>query len=274
MFEISEQFCIPNIWVVGHPDRCNRESAGVSGRGAERILRVIEWLAGRSSLSSLTEIARALDIPKSSAFDLLGTLVAQGYAARDEGGLYSLVRLPGEPSINSKRWGTIVRLADEPLRKAVEETGESGFVAVLGEGPIVLYLNKILPEREIRYDRDTTIVRRPHQVSSGLVMLASFDAETLEAYTKAEALKGRLESDPATLYRRVAEVQEAGYAANPRGVVEGAAGVSAPIFGEDSRIIAAINLAGPAGRMASQIDRVIAATCACASAVSDRLSFH
>ena len=51
----------------------------MSGRGAERILATIEWLADAARPVAFAEVVRALDLPKSSALALLRTLVAAGY---------------------------------------------------------------------------------------------------------------------------------------------------------------------------------------------------
>ncbi len=67
----------------------------MSGRGAERILDLIEWLASRSEAVSLAEVVQALALPKSSTLLLLRTLVEARYVTRQTDGRYLLIRLPG-----------------------------------------------------------------------------------------------------------------------------------------------------------------------------------
>ena len=51
----------------------------MSGRGADRILELVEWLARQERARSLVDVVDALSLPKSSALMLLRTLVS-GYS--------------------------------------------------------------------------------------------------------------------------------------------------------------------------------------------------
>ncbi|WP_424972758.1 hypothetical protein [Dinoroseobacter sp. S76] len=44
----------------------------------------------------------------------------------------------------------------------------------------ILYFNKVLPNREIRYDIDTSVPRQAHQGSSGFVLLNTLIEEVIE----------------------------------------------------------------------------------------------
>lgn len=154
----------------------------------------------------------------------------------------------------------------------VNEIHESGFIAVLEDDLSVRYLLKLLPAREIRYERDVSIPRRAHQVSAGIVLLGSLKTEELYAYAKEEHRFSRLKGTPEELVERVRRAREAGVFVNPIGVFEGAAGISSPIFDKEGHIVAALNVAGPTERMRSQFDRiqesVIKASIAVSSAIS------
>ncbi|MCR4265394.1 IclR family transcriptional regulator [Nitratireductor sp. ZSWI3] len=233
----------------------------MSGRGAERILLLVEWLAGRRAPVTFSDVVAALDLPKSSALGLLRTLVDLGYVRRESDGRYRLLRLPGEPTDDSGAWGTLARLTEGVLREAVREAGESGFIAVLDEQTRVRYISKILPDREIRYDRDITVARKAYQVTSGLVLLTGFGAAELRSYAEAAAGEAGVPDLAASIIEKVEAARAEGHAVNLRGVVEGAAGIAAPVFDADGRLRAALNIAGPADRMAGNVDRVTAITC-------------
>lgn len=225
----------------------------MSGRGAERILQVIEWMAGEPHSVSFAEVVGALSLPKSSTLDLLRLLMEAGYVERLEDGRYRLVRLPGEPTADRQAWGTLLRHANEPLLEAVAKTGESGFIAVLGEGMSVVYIAKVLPEREIRYDRDVTVARRPHQVSSGIVLLGNLDEKGVRAYAAAERAAGRYSDTDDALVWEVRNAVDTGMQVTRVGVVEGAGGMAAPIRNRDGVILAALNIAGPADRLSQAV---------------------
>jgi len=245
----------------------------VSGRGAERVLQIIEWMAEKPAPVSFSETVRTLDLPKSSTLDLLRLLVATGYIERLADGSYRLVRLPGEPTPEQRRWGTLLRHADDPLRRAVEASRESGFIAVLEADLGIKYIAKILPDREILYDRDITIARRPHQVSSGVILLGRFTEAELRAYAEAERAAGRLTEPTGDLMARVARARVEGVHVNLTGIVEGASGMASPIFGRDGRIVAAANISGPAGRVESQLGKIQPVLLACAAEISKSLGW-
>ncbi len=149
---------------------------------------------------------------------------------------------------------------------AIEETG---FIAVLTDDRQVRYLNKILPMREIRYDRDIATQRVAHYVASGLMLLSGLTDQELETYL------GRsipTEDDPDAIAERVSAGRLEGYVANLYGRVEGAAGVAAPIRDPDGRIVAVVNISGPRERIANNLDRVTEATVEAARRASEELS--
>lgn len=240
----------------------------MSGRGAERILDLLEWLSARSDGVSLTEIALALDVPKSSGLLLLRLLTERGYVERSKNGAYALVRLPGEVRSGTEAWGTLLRLSEAPLREAVEASNETGFVAVM-EDARIRYLTKRLPLREIRYDRDITHLRQAHLVASGLAILSGFDDASLDAYLDAAAPTPEARAD---ILAAVTEARATGCAVNLKGVVEGAAGVAAPIRDTDGRIVAAINLSGPRERIVAHVAELTDIAIRTAQRVSEELA--
>lgn len=244
----------------------------MSGRGAERILILVEWMASQANAIALSDAVAALDLPKSSTLALLRILVEAGYARREANGLYRLCRLPGEPDDTYRAWGTLARLTNAVLNTAVQKTEESAFLAVLGEDNRVRYISKLMPEREIRYDRDITVSRSAHQVTSGIVLLTGLTPERLAAYAESSAEEAGDPSLRNTILANVEDARAAGYAVNLRGVVEGAAGVAAPVTDSNGRLRAAFNIAGPADRMAANIDQIISVTRECAAQASAALT--
>lgn len=237
----------------------------MSGRGVERILDLIEWFAATPGPVSLAQISAALGMPKSSALQMLRTLAERGYVLRDAAGHYSLARLPGEITASGDSRGALLALAAPMIARAVEDVGESGFLAVL-ERTEIRYLNKILPRREIRYDRDMSMTRPAHKVASGVVILAHMPAEIVAAFVAA------LPEDEATDLRAAMDAaRRDGVFMNAHGVVEGAAGVAAAIFDAQGRVVGAVNLSGPQGRIAAAADHVCAAALATAQAITDEI---
>ncbi len=240
----------------------------MSGRGAERILDLLEWLSARSEGVSLTEATLALDMPKSSGLLLLRLLTERGYVERSKKGTYSLVRLPGEVRSDTEAWGTLLRLSEAPLREAVEASNETGFVAVMQDTQI-RYLTKRLPAREIRYDRDITHLRQAHQVASGLAILSGLDEASLRAYLDVAVPTHEARAE---IIATIAKARETGCAVNLKGVVEGAAGVASPIRDANGSIVAAINLSGPRERIVAHVAELTDIAIRTAQKVSEDLA--
>ena len=221
---------------------------------AVRILDLIEWLAMQSVPAALAHMCQSLDLPKSSTLLLLKVLVDGGYAERGEDGRYRLVRLPGEPSKGRPAWGSLLRIAEPFLRQAVVEAQESGFIAVLTDENRVHYLTKVLPDREIRYDRDMSNDRVAHQVASGLAILSALPEAQLERYLATLDPDKTGPDHPDQIRARLARARVDGFAINLKGRVEGASGVAAPILDAANRPVGAVNLSGPTDRIINHID--------------------
>jgi len=239
---------------------------------AVRILDLIEWLATQSAPAALAQTCQALDLPKSSTLLLLKALVDGGYAERGEDGRYRLVRLPGEPSDDRPAWGSLLRIAEPFLREAVAEAQESGFIAVLTDESRVRYLNKILPDREIRYDRDMSNDRTAHHVASGLAILSVLPEARIERYLAGLDPCETGPDHPDQIRARLAKVRADGFAINLKGRVEGASGVAAPIFDADGRPVGAINLSGPTDRVVNHVDAIAQVAKKAAGRVSRELA--
>lgn len=235
----------------------------MSGRGVERILDLIEWFASFPGAATLSEVSAALGMPKSSALQMLRTMTERGYLQRDAKGDYLLVRLPGDVTGAAGYNGALLALAAPLIAKAVEDVSESGFLAVM-EGRDIRYLNKILPDREIRYDRDMTKSRPAHKVASGIVILAASSPEVVDAY--AEELPAE---EREAMEAMIERAQRDGFFFNAQGVVEGAAGVAAPILDASGRVVGAVNISGPRERMAAAADQVCKAAKDTARAITE-----
>lgn len=245
----------------------------MSGRGAERVLELLEWFASVHTPVSLDAVTKALTLPKSSALLLLRTLVRHRYVERVSDGRYRLIRLPGEVASETNAWGTIRRVVEPFVAAAVREVEESGFVAVLKDRKVIHYLCKILPRQELPYDRDISTLRTAHHVASGIVLLAGLPSADIDTYLAAcDAVAPDSSDHPDNIRRKIHQTQTDGYFVNLHGRVEGAAGVAAPVTAADGRTVAAINIAGPRDRVASNCDRLIRATVDAARAASQEMT--
>lgn len=245
------------------PDTMNR-------RGSARVLELIEWMADQPASFALSQAVHALGWPKSSVLLLLRLLVDRGYAVKHPDNTYILERLPGEPSAENPAWGMVLRVAEPILEEAVAATMETGCIGVLTPEGQLRYLTKVLPQREIRYDRDISRTRTPHHTASGLMLLAGLAPTPLEHYLA--TIDGGPDEDPEAIRTIISEAARKGCAINLRGRIEGAAGVAAPIVAPGGRFIAALNISGPRERFQKNFDHVLETTIDAAGRASAELA--
>lgn len=102
-----------------------------STRTVERALALLAAVCEEKSLS-LTECARRVQLPPSTALRLLRTLEAAGFVGRGADGSYSagirVIQL-GAAALGRQ---SLVRLAEPGLQRIVASTGESAYVAIRG----------------------------------------------------------------------------------------------------------------------------------------------
>jgi len=242
-----------------------------SVRSAARVLKLLEWLATQTEQVSLADASAALDLPKSSVRLLLTTLVEEGYVTREGDGGYLLRRLPGERQ-DGAVWPSLVRNASPVIWELVGTLRESGFIGVL-VGSRVRYLTKILPDREVVYNRNITVERIPHQTASGLAILSALSVEEIEHYLSTsddpELRKGKAAVN--LLRATLVSARNRGVASNMRGVFDGAAGAAAPVLNKAGRPIGAINISGPLERVKENLPAIERAVAEAAQRVTDSM---
>jgi IclR family transcriptional regulator, KDG regulon repressor len=236
-------------------------------------LIVLEALAQARGPCGVSDLAASLGISKSNTHRLLNTLVATGFAST----------VDGRYAASLKMWelGTKVidgfdvrELARPAMTRLVRETAESVRLTVLDPKSLeVIYIDKIDSPQDVRTFTEIGGRAPAHCTSSGKVMLAYQDdavvrriARKLKAYTPSTIV------DPVELMRHLKKVRASGYALNQREYSPQVAGVAAPIFNAEGRVVAALSIAAPADRLpAVRLKQVTARLCDAAASVSARI---
>ena len=107
------------------------------------------------------------------------------------------------------------------------------------------------------------------------VVLAAMDAAGLEAILAQplERLTDRTDVDPASLRRRVAEIQSQGFAvARQDDIAVGLSAVGAPITDQTGRVVAALSLSGLAAHIRPREAEIVAAVVGSAGVISNMLA--
>ncbi len=221
----------------------------VSVKSAARILDVLELLALLPGGIRVNELARQLDIPKSSASSLLATLEQRGYAEATSDGFRLSERLrDGWVGGDGAR---LAQLAKPAMQRLVARTGESAFLGVAAPQGAMRYAQKVVSDHPLRYDVELGTVRPGWCTSIGHVLLAAWDDAALHEHlnrTRLVPLTPRTVTDPARIEAAIRRVRRQGFAPAADSHVLGAAGVAAPVHDARGRTIAGLAVIAPSAR--------------------------
>jgi len=240
-----------------------------------RVLRALELLAGQSEPLRLIEISRTLELPTSSAHALLQQLIKFDYA-KQVGHERRYVQGPGLALLGSRvRAGLqIVKVARPVLEDIAASTGENVYLGMRQSRGIV-YADSVEAESGVMARFPLGSMRPLHASSPGKIFLAFhvpkdqldgfLGPRPLQAYTR------HTTTDRAKLRQQLDEIRARGYAVNEQEAVEGAYGVSAPIFGTDRSLVGSITIGMPGVRYKSRKESAIKRCIAAAAEISRSL---
>jgi len=217
-------------------------------------LRILSMFTPARRVLGVAEIARGLDVHRSTASRLAASLAAHGYLVpAGEAGRYrlghALVPL-GEIAATEL---DLVTIGTAALADAVEQTGETAHLAVLDDRQVVS-IAIVDGWHTIRMHSWVGKSSPPHCSSTGKALLAGLDEAGLrELYPPGTSrLERRTPRTIRTLGALRAEldaVRWRGFAIDDEELEPGLRCVGAPVFDRLGRVVASVSLSGPADRV-------------------------
>lgn len=203
---------------------------------------------------SLSDCARAMDIPRPSAHRLLVTLVSTGMLERTTKGRYQLGMRMFEIGALAPYRRRLYDASCLALEHLVDGCGLPSHLAVL-DGTEILYMVKAH-----RVARDLTETRagsrRPaYATAMGKVMLAHAPEDALDVVLAAglPRLTRHTVTVESRLRSELADIRRLGYGCEREEVRLGCASIAVPVRGPDGDVIAALSIAGPAARIGGRL---------------------
>lgn len=217
-------------------------------RAVDRALDVLDVLRAHPRGTSLAEVARATDLPRSSAFRYLAALEARGYVARD-GGARPYRLGPAFAGADSRL--QVLAAAARPLLEGLRDRFRETINLGVLDGNGVMYLDVLESPMAIRFaarpgDRDPI-----HSTALGKALAAQLPDAEVRRILAAEgmaALTSRTITDPDEYLRQLVAVRTKGYA-HDNGENEEHGGCVAVAITEVD-VAAALSLSAPAARLA------------------------
>ncbi len=211
---------------------------------ATRTLQVLKFLASQPEPVALDRIAKAIGMPRSTAYHLINAMMDEGFVVHlPDDSRYGLGVSAYEVGQGFSRQGPLQRLARRPLASLVDDLGQSAHLAVM-HGRDVLY---VLEERAPgRPPLVTDVgVRLPAQLTaSGLAMLAALPAAQVRAlFPDKDAFVQRHGGGPtslSSLRSMLVRTRADGFAREEGTVTAGFSSVAAPVLDHNDLPLAAI----------------------------------
>jgi DNA-binding IclR family transcriptional regulator len=207
---------------------------------------------------TLSELAAALDAPKSSMLNLVRPLVADGYLV-NEAGTYRLgpaIFRMSAAVLSSWNFAKTIRPFMEELSQRTEETVLLGVVNQ--DAGVLTYLEIIDSPHPVRYHLPAGTTRPLFASSAGRVLLAYADPAWLDDYMGSLVIRSKT-ARPITktwLRKQMESIRDEGIEWAIDLYLVGLASVAAPVLDRGGRCIASLSIAGPSDRFRSDLAKL------------------
>jgi IclR family KDG regulon transcriptional repressor len=215
-------------------------------RSVERALDILLCFTDKKELS-LTELSSRVGLNKSTVFRLLASIERKGFLVRNpENDKYRLGFRLWELSAHLSRVDdpAIMLLPEmERLRDVLDET-------------VSLYVRNGKERVRIQAVESKQTIRRVAPVGARLPLSVGASSKILVAYADPETQKMILNDSewPASIDKeyfmlQLLHIQQTGYATSTEEREAGTAAISSPIKNQEGKLIAALSVSGPSGRL-------------------------
>jgi DNA-binding IclR family transcriptional regulator len=241
---------------------------------ATRTLRVLRFLAGQPDPVSLDRLARAVGLPRSTAYHLVNAMIDEGFVVHlPEEHRYGLGVAAFEVGSGFTRQEPLQRIARRPLAGLVDTLGQSAHLAVLHGREVLYVLEERAPGRPPLVT-DVGVRLPAQQTASGRAILAALPANQVRAlYPDRSAFVDRHGSGPTSLSALralLSETRQRGYAVEEGEVTPGFASLAAAVLDHNGHPAAGIAVTYPS-EARIDLDAAVAATQHTAELVSRRI---
>jgi DNA-binding IclR family transcriptional regulator len=197
----------------------------------------------------LSELARKLNLPKSTTSRILGALERQGLVRRDRNSAYLggdvLARYASTQNLDS----SLINRMRPVLESLANKTSESVNLAIPGSTEI-----KLIAQVDGQY-----LLGATNWVGRSVPYHASALGKVLLAFGAAQIPSGNLQTKTARtitsrtkLNSELEKVRKTGYAILDNELEDGLVAVAAPVYGHDGHVVAAISISGPDARISRE----------------------
>lgn len=221
-------------------------------RSVARAMAVLEELSESPEGVDLTTLSKRLEIPKSSAYYILETLLEDRFVEKDGKGLYRVGLGAFLVGTAYSRNQTVTALFHEAAKEIVATCGETVQLAIL-DGKSVVYVAKEEGTQPVRLVSEVGRSLPAHTTGLGKALLAHLSSDQFDTlFPPGSSLKRMTEKSVVSVSavrQELRLVRERGYAHDFEETAEGLQCFATPIFEAGGELIAAMSVAAPSTRV-------------------------
>lgn len=240
-------------------------------RTLDKAMQVLDLFSLERPEWGVSEVARALDLPKSTTSELMSNLADQRLLSRIVRGRYRLGWRLFELSQTLLDTTEFRIEARQVMEELVSRWKETVHLAVL-DGVQAVYIEKLQPTPAVKIKITRSGARLPAYCSGvGKVLLAHCEWEYVVQMLKDQGMPELTENtitDLDVLAEELEQVRERGYAYDNEEIMIGLCCVAAPIYDSSGTVVAAISFSVPAFRFCPRKEKYTAAILDAAQCIS------
>lgn len=211
-----------------------------------RTVDILKMVSKKPDGITLDEICEKLELPKTSAYDIITTLAHTGmvHVVKGQKQSYTIGLTAYRVGINYTNNLDFIGTIDPVLKAFAKEMGKTVFFGVRSDDSIV-YICKFEPENPIITTATVGTKNPLYCTSLGKAIMANMEQEERDALADRISFRphtSRTIQDKAHFLKELDRVKEIGYAFDARELEEHMECVGAPVFGPDGNVIGAISM--------------------------------
>jgi DNA-binding IclR family transcriptional regulator len=243
----------------------------------ERALIILRHLSHSDEALGIRELSRKLGFSPSVVQKIMNALNEQDFVAQDEQTKrYELGSAALQIGLAMLRRLEVRQVARPYLETLTGITGETALLGIKDRDD-VFYVDKVLPDSELRMDAPLGASRPYHCTAVGKVLFAfsvPIDFDRISAAGDLEQRTPNTITATDRLFEEFQRIRERGYALDEEEFKLGVRCVAAPVYNHDARVVAAVALSGPAGRIQTDLDLLVEQVLATSHEVSAHLGYR
>ncbi len=217
-------------------------------RSVKRAIEILDIIAKKQTGVTQKEIIDELQIPRTSAYDLLKELVLSQMIVevKEEVTKYKIGLKAFQIGNEYLNDTDLITLSKPVVKEMAEKINKTAFIAVMDKG-YVTYLYKYEPPTSIITTSNIGTKNPIHCTSLGKAMLSGMTFEEVEDELKYATFEKRTERTILTKEALIEDLKiakEKGYAVDDREIENYTLCIGSPIYNHDGKVVAGLSVSG------------------------------